>query len=513
MKKNLFYYLFAVLCTVALFTACSDDDDNANVLPVEQDMAGTYAGELEIAVNNTTVAPGIPQKVYISKSSAGDNQLKLELKDFTFGQMNLGNIKVDPCAVTDQNGTYAFTGKQTLSLAAPLGSCPVTVSGTIKGNSISINIGVEVAALKQTVNAKFDGTKLTGNESSAAAITGFTFDSEFVTEQPVINEETGVITFKVSDAATDDDLEALVPTISISEKATISPASGVAQDFSKNKSVTYTVVAEDGTLKTYVVSISGKMAIFSFEKDEWERVIMVADDEANPFNYWDLSSNGWSTSNEALYMLKGFLQAVDINAPYAVTPTETGYKGGAAEVRSTDSKGMWMMTTVPKVTAGTLFLGTFETDIENTLKSTKFGVMYTEQPMYLKGYYKYQAGETYYKTVVNPENPKDVTGEIVEGKVDKGMISAVLYEVEDEKETLDGTNIYDETKITAIAKQICENTSDFKHFELELKYLKEYDAEKKYKLAIICSSSAEGDKFEGAPGSVLTVDELSVLIK
>lgn len=28
MKKNLFYYLFAVICLVTLFTACSDDDED-----------------------------------------------------------------------------------------------------------------------------------------------------------------------------------------------------------------------------------------------------------------------------------------------------------------------------------------------------------------------------------------------------------------------------------------------------------------------------------------------------
>ena len=26
MKKNLFYYLFAVICTIGLFTSCSDDE-------------------------------------------------------------------------------------------------------------------------------------------------------------------------------------------------------------------------------------------------------------------------------------------------------------------------------------------------------------------------------------------------------------------------------------------------------------------------------------------------------
>lgn len=40
---------------------------------------------------------------------------------------------------------------------------------------------------------------------------------------------------------------------------------------------------------------------------------------------------------------------------------------------------------------------------------------------------------------------------------------------------------------------------------------KEYDANKKYKLAIICSSSKDGDKFIGAGGSTLIIDALEVV--
>jgi len=44
----------------------------------------------------------------------------------------------------------------------------------------------------------------------------------------------------------------LTPVISISPKASIEPASGVAQNFSDGKEVKYTVTAEDGkTKKTY----------------------------------------------------------------------------------------------------------------------------------------------------------------------------------------------------------------------------------------------------------------------
>ena len=49
MKKNLFYYLFVVLCTATLFTSCSDDDDNGkNGDDQVTDISGKYKGSLEV---------------------------------------------------------------------------------------------------------------------------------------------------------------------------------------------------------------------------------------------------------------------------------------------------------------------------------------------------------------------------------------------------------------------------------------------------------------------------------
>jgi len=51
MKKNLFFYLFAVICSVGLFTSCSDDDDevvcpvNETVFSDESGLQLTYSGE------------------------------------------------------------------------------------------------------------------------------------------------------------------------------------------------------------------------------------------------------------------------------------------------------------------------------------------------------------------------------------------------------------------------------------------------------------------------------------
>ena len=49
MKKKLFYYLFAVLCTATLFTSCSDDDDEVKY-PIDTELAGGYVGNLSVNV-------------------------------------------------------------------------------------------------------------------------------------------------------------------------------------------------------------------------------------------------------------------------------------------------------------------------------------------------------------------------------------------------------------------------------------------------------------------------------
>ena len=66
---------------------------------------------------------------------------------------------------------------------------------------------------------------------------------------PVINGDS--ITFSVSSDSVSERLSALVPTITVSENATVSPASGSAVDFSQG-SVTFTVTAQDGvTTRAY----------------------------------------------------------------------------------------------------------------------------------------------------------------------------------------------------------------------------------------------------------------------
>ena len=56
-----------------------------------------------------------------------------------------------------------------------------------------------------------------------------------------------------ADLPSGTDLTKLAPTITVSDKATVSPASGVVQDFSKP--IVYTVTSEDGAIQAYTVTL------------------------------------------------------------------------------------------------------------------------------------------------------------------------------------------------------------------------------------------------------------------
>ena len=175
MKKSLLY-LFMLVCSVSIFMSCSDDDDEVKY-PIDTELAGGSVGNLSVNVDGNQMGTTENQKITISQSNKGTNQIALSLKNFTF-LVNVGDIEVDPCTVKAIDGGYAFEGQQNLDLVQPLGNCPVSISGTVKGSNINIEIGVKVGApLNQNVKATFVGRKLTGSESSEAKITSFIIDA------------------------------------------------------------------------------------------------------------------------------------------------------------------------------------------------------------------------------------------------------------------------------------------------------------------------------------------------
>lgn len=169
--------------------------------------------------------------------------------------------------------------------------------------------------------------------------------------------------------------------------------------------------------------------------------------------------------------------------------------------------GGFMAKMVPNITAGSLFIGEFKLEsLTEPLTATKFGVVHALKPLKFSGWYKYTPGEVFYDKDYNP----------VSGVVDECDIYAVLYEAKDAAGndiTLDGISIKSpDAPIVMRANIESGAATDWKHFDLAFKEVngKTYDASKQYKLAFVCTSSKKGDVYEGAPNSILMLDDLKI---
>lgn len=512
--KRIFLNLLMLVCSMSMFTACSDNDEPN--IPIEKELVGTYKGTLDIAMNGSNLANGLPKNVTITK--AGVSTINLELKDFSFMGQNLGNIVIADCEILKYRDHYAISGNQALTLPS-IGECTVVASGTLIGHDITVGLEIAVAALKQTVKVIFEGAKLAGNESSEAKITSFTIDSEVVTSQPIIDETGKTITFKVGEEVTPEVLRELIPVFEISPKAVVSPASGVKQNF--NEPVEYTVIAEDGTSVKYTVSILAKEGIYDFEN--W-----VEDQTYHFFTPEGMFGTTNGGSSLVYSSLEGVKEeqaknGIEIAMPsYCVVPTEdvsVGKKAAHLETISlvqakADLKkyggfiGGLMSSMCPNITAGSAFLGSFKLDdLLKPLTATKFGVLSTSgKPVNFSGWYKYTPGPIFYDAKNN-----------VLDETDQCAIYAILYEAKDASGndiTLNGetVNAQDAPIVYRADVESGTATNGWKKFDIDFKTVngRVYEKNKEYKLAFIATSSKRGDSYEGAPGSVLVIDDFRI---
>ncbi len=344
-------------------------------------------------------------------------------------------------------------------------------------------------------------------------ILAVTLPDNILNRQPVIenNKVTLVVRNDVSL------LEPLAPEFTLTPGATIEPPSGTPRNFLTPQ--TYTVTSEDGEWhKEYIVEVHKNNAInlsYNFENVRLKSALagMCSYDE-----FYETDASGketmvWASANSA-YALS--LQA---STP-STFPTYQGDGGidGKCAVLTTRSTGSWGARLKKPIAAGNLFIGTFDSSsaVSRPLEATHFGTPFYNEPTSFSGYYKYTAGETYCET------DKDGNFIPVEGKKDLFNLYLVLYETTPEMQWLNGTNVLDRNNPNIIGSaEIPDRHESTEWVEFSVPFTiwpgKSINPEKlkegMYNVAVVMSSSQDGDYFSGAIGSTLMVDKLLITCK
>ncbi len=351
------------------------------------------------------------------------------------------------------------------------------------------------------------------------------------------------------------DITALAPTFTLTEGATISPASGSTQNFrtAENHTVNYTVTSQDGEWKkTYRVMVSQqeKPSEYRFNKVELDpsRKYSIFNEYEDGPDGKSLFLMSWASGNPGFVMCgeADRLARVQYGKDnykdhiWEFFPTLACYPEGTQVKVDGDNVATFMngdkyavpdyirlvtrstggfgkMVGMP-IAAGNIFQGEFDLEqaVQHPREATKFGEPYLYKPLKLEGEYRYAAGEKF----------TDEQGKTVDGRTDKFSIYAVYFLSDENTQYIDGNELHNNFQNPAMvalanlgdAHVTGLGDNDWVSFSIDFDYSaygKTIDEAQlalgKYKIGIVIASSAEGDYFRGAVGSTLDVRNLKIV--
>lgn len=296
------------------------------------------------------------------------------------------------------------------------------------------------------------------------------------------------------------ELSELAPEFMLTQGASIAPPSGTVRNFDTPQK--YTVTAADGVWKkSYIVSVinSDLATHYHFEDTlpGQKYYIFVEREKGKVVMQWASGNPG--------YALTGVAKSAD---DYPTFQSPHGLTGKCLSLVTRSTGFFGEMAGMP-IAAGNLFIGSFDvaSAMSKPLEATRFGLPFYHVPTYLTGNYKYRSGM-----------PFTEGGKPVSGKRDRCDIYAIFYETSEKVTTLNGTNAFSSPNLISVARiEYTQETDEWTEFQIPFvsRPGKFVDREKliagKYNLSIVLSSSLEGDRFNGAVGSTLLVDEMELL--
>ncbi len=371
------------------------------------------------------------------------------------------------------------------------------------------------------------------------------FPSEIVVSDPTITNNRVTV-----NVVPDADISKLAPTFTLTEGATISPASGSVQNFlnADDHTVNYTVTSQDGEWhKTYRVQVVQQLkpSEYLFNKVELDptkkySIFNEYDENGNFLMAWSSGNSGYVMCGEAnkaaraAYGKDNYKDHIwEFFPTLAVFPEGTTMKTDNDNVTSfvnggkyaqpeyirlvTRSTGGFGAQVKMPIAAGNIFQGEFDlgSAVSQPREATRFGEPYNYKPVKLSGEYRFKAGDVF----------TDGKGNVVVGRKDIFSIYAIFFESDDDVKFIDSNVHYNDfmhPNMVALANLTDAHETglgddDWVKFEIEFdydKYKKAVNADLLakgvYRLGIVIASSAEGDYFRGAVGSTLDVRKIKV---
>lgn len=153
--------LFLLISTLAVFSACGDDDDDNKggaVVDLATEVKGDYKGQLVVAIEVEGVEP-TESTQSVSLVRTGDNEVKLELKDFSIEEFlpTATDISLTKIVLEGKSGDVKIKENEQLITLLGVIKADVTTNGTVKGEDIDLKLDIVSQSPKMNVTVTFKG--------------------------------------------------------------------------------------------------------------------------------------------------------------------------------------------------------------------------------------------------------------------------------------------------------------------------------------------------------------------
>ena len=251
-----------------------------------------YKGDMNIDVSNIPNPVTMVQRVYIQKpysykmEKRDTAMVKLQIKNFAFEDIALGDVNVDTIPVVKRGDVYGFEAKgRKIKLQDPIGEVTANLKGAIIGDDMTLALDIDALGMLK-VKVAFKGVNVV--ESQTVSMEEMTITSNVIIEQETASNS---LTLKVWGDTPDQDL-LLTPKYKISNNGTVGyillhrdgqedvylsqdQVDGKKPiDFSVLKSkddyIQYHMLAEDPNVsKDYKIHVERWLVNFAFDMKEW----------------------------------------------------------------------------------------------------------------------------------------------------------------------------------------------------------------------------------------------------
>ena len=152
--KTMMAMMLALVSMCVAFSSCSSDDDPVAVAAAKE-IAGTYTGSLDMTVMGTaSTYDNLTMKIEAVDAAA----VKITSPACGEGMMALPALEIPAVKVSGSNGAYAFSRESyagTITVNGAEKNYTVTLQGTLRDNTLTVNYSVQYGKMPMPMTAKF----------------------------------------------------------------------------------------------------------------------------------------------------------------------------------------------------------------------------------------------------------------------------------------------------------------------------------------------------------------------